>query len=145
MKKIIIFIAIGAMMLGCAGKQPNDLGVKNKKLKPCPASPNCVSSQETSSKHSIEPIIYKISQKDAYNKLKKIIHSLDRTTIVQEKPDYLYVEFKSRIFGFVDDVEFYFPGNGKIEVRSASRKGYSDLGVNRKRIENIKTCFDKSE
>ena len=130
-------------MLGCAGKRPNDLGLTNGKFKPCSSKPNCVSSQEKSSKHGIEPILYGTDTKEAYDKLKKVIVALERTTIIQEKPDYMHVEFKSKLMGFVDDVEFYFPGNGKIEVRSASRLGYSDLGVNRKRIENIRALFKK--
>ena len=62
--------------------------------------------------------------------------------VITDKQDYLYVEFKSRIMGFVDDVEFYFPEESIIHVRSASRMGYSDLGVNRKRIETIRQHFD---
>jgi len=67
---------------------------------------------------------------------------MKRTTIVAEKEDYLHAEAKSLIFRFVDDVEFYFPATEKlIHVRSASRVGHSDLGVNRKRVEEIRSRF----
>ncbi|MEN6507422.1 MAG: DUF1499 domain-containing protein, partial [Smithella sp.] len=67
---------------------------------------------------------------------------MKRIKIVAEKEDYLHAEAKSLIFRFVDDVEFYFPANEKIiHVRSASRVGYSDMGVNRKRVEEIRKRF----
>jgi uncharacterized protein (DUF1499 family) len=71
--------------------------------------------------------------------LKSIIESTPRTSIVEERADYLYAEFTSMLIGYVDDVEFYFPPDEQvIHVRSASRLGYSDFGVNRKRIEDIR-------
>lgn len=144
MKYIFIITFTGVLMFGCSGKNPGTLGISNGKLTPCPSKPNCVSSQETDDKtHGIDPIRYHTPATAAYNKIKGIINAMDRTTIIEEKPDYLRVEFKSKIMGFVDDVEFYFPGNGQIEMRSASRIGYSDLGVNRKRLEHIRSLFNK--
>jgi uncharacterized protein (DUF1499 family) len=76
--------------------------------------------------------------------LKKALSGMKRTTIVAEKEDYLHAEAKSLIFRFVDDVEFYFPVDQNIiHVRSASRVGQSDMGVNRKRVEEIRWRFDK--
>jgi uncharacterized protein (DUF1499 family) len=75
--------------------------------------------------------------------LKKIIQGMKRTRIITEKDDYLYVEFTSALWRFVDDVEFYFKDASKtIQVRSASRLGRSDLGVNRKRIETIRATWN---
>ena len=125
-----------------SGKRPNDLGVRNGLLKPVPDSPNAVSSQATGGYHRIEPLSYNGTAEPAMAALRSIIESTPRTSIVEERDDYLYVEFSSRLIGYVDDVEFYFPPDEKIiHVRSASRLGYSDLGVNRKRIENIRTKF----
>ena len=122
-----------------SGKRPADLGVRNGNLKAPPSSPNAVSSQATSGDHQIAPLAYKGSQEQAMKALKAIIESTPNTRIVETKPDYLYAEYASALMGFVDDVEFYFPPNGKIiHVRSASRLGYSDLGANRKRIEAIR-------
>ncbi|MCV3215268.1 DUF1499 domain-containing protein [Plectonema radiosum NIES-515] len=123
-----------------AGKPPNNLGVKSGKLAPCPNSPNCVSSQSSDVGHSIAPLTYNSTPEQAIAKLKSVIQSLPRTKIITENKDYLYAEFKSALMGFVDDVEFYLDRKANvIQVRSASRLGQSDLGVNRKRIETIRT------
>ena len=122
-----------------SGKRPADLGVRNGNLKAPPPSPNAVSSQATGGYPQIAPIVYKGSQEQAMKALKTIIESTPNTRIIEVKPDYLYAEYTSALMGFVDDVEFYFPPNGKIiHVRSASRLGHSDLGANRKRIEAVR-------
>jgi uncharacterized protein (DUF1499 family) len=122
-----------------AGKQPTNLGVREGKLAPCPSSPNCVSSQCTDPTHQITPLPLTSSPSETLANLKSIIQSLPRTQIITESDDYLYVEFKSALMGFVDDVEFYVDRSANvIQVRSASRLGKSDLGVNRQRIETIR-------
>jgi uncharacterized protein (DUF1499 family) len=111
-------------------------------LKAPPDSPNAVSSQAAGDYHRIEPLRYKGAAEPAMAALKSIIESTPRTSIVEERADYLYAEFTSRLMGYVDDVEFYFPPDEQIiHVRSASRLGYSDLGANRKRIESIRAKF----
>ncbi|MBD2678334.1 MULTISPECIES: DUF1499 domain-containing protein [Nostoc] len=125
-----------------AGKRPSNLGVSNGQLAPCPNSPNCVSSQSADVLHKIAPLTFTSTPEQAIANLKKIIESLPRTKIITESQDYLYAEFKSALLGFVDDVEFYLDRNANvIQVRSASRLGQSDLGVNRKRIETIRAKF----
>ena len=125
-----------------AGVQPTNLGVRSGQLSSCPSTPNCVSSQSVDAEHSVEPFTYSSPQK-AFSDLKTVIQSLDRAKIITETKDYLYVEFTSALMGFVDDVEFYLDGGKKvIHVRSASRLGESDLGVNRKRVETIRAKFD---
>jgi uncharacterized protein (DUF1499 family) len=122
-----------------AGKRPNNLGISNGKLAPCPNSPNCVSSQSTDATHQIAPLTFTSTPEEAIANLKEIIQSLPRTKIISESQDYLYAEFKSALLGFVDDVEFYLDRNANvIQIRSASRLGQSDLGVNRQRIEMIR-------
>ncbi|HYW19362.1 MAG TPA: DUF1499 domain-containing protein [Nodularia sp. (in: cyanobacteria)] len=122
-----------------AGKRPHNLGINNGKLASCPNSPNCVSSQDTDPEHIISPLTFTSHPQSAMDNLKQIIESLPRTTIITEKEDYLYAEFKSALMGFVDDVEFYLDRQANvIQVRSASRLGQSDLGVNRQRIETIR-------
>ncbi|WP_375509827.1 DUF1499 domain-containing protein [uncultured Nostoc sp.] len=123
-----------------AGKRPNNLGISNGKLASCPNSPNCVSSQSTDATHKITPLTFTSTTEQAISNLKQIIESLPRTKIITENQDYLYAEFKSALLGFVDDVEFYLDLNANvIQVRSASRLGQSDLGVNRQRIETIRS------
>ncbi|MBW4684258.1 MAG: DUF1499 domain-containing protein [Komarekiella atlantica HA4396-MV6] len=126
-----------------AGKRPSNLGVSNGKLAPCPNSPNCVSSQSSDATHQIAPLSISNSE-GAIATLKGIIQSLPRTKIITESQDYLYAEFKSALMGFVDDVEFYLDRKTNvIHVRSASRLGQSDLGVNRQRIETIRANLKK--
>jgi uncharacterized protein (DUF1499 family) len=128
-----------------AGKRPNNLGVKNGRLAPCPASPNCVSSQASDSLHQIAPLSFTSTPEQALSQLKSIIKSLPRTKIITETEDYLYAEFKTALMGFVDDVEFFLDSNSQeIHVRSASRLGYGDLGLNRQRIETICALFNPS-
>ncbi|WP_337884810.1 DUF1499 domain-containing protein [Fischerella thermalis] len=127
-----------------AGKRPSNLGVRDRKLAPCPNSPNCVSSQSTDAVHKIAPLTYTSSPEQTLADIKSIIQSLPRTKIISETEDYLYAEFKSAMMGFVDDVEFYLDRNDNIiHVRSASRLGQSDLGVNRNRVETIRTKLNE--
>lgn len=129
-------------MFKFAGKRPNNLGVSEGLLAACPDSPNCVSSQSPSNdeQHYIEPLPYtSASSQEAISQLKTIIQGLERAAIITEQGNYLYAEFTSKLMGFVDDVEFYVDeGQKVIHVRSASRLGKSDLGVNRKRVEEIR-------
>lgn len=130
------------LMVGCSGTRPTTLGVREGKLAPCPKSPNCVSTQSTDAKHRIDPFVYTTSIEDARGRLLTIVRAAPRTSLVAQEDDYLHVEYRSRFFGFTDDVEFWFDDENKvIHFRSASRKGYSDLGVNRKRMEQIREQF----
>lgn len=120
-------------LAGCAGERPDTLGLKQNSLSVCPSSPNCVSSLDSDEKHKILPLEANIEE------IKKVISNEERVLIVSEQENYLYVEFTSKIMGFVDDVEFHYdPATQVSQVRSASRLGKSDLGVNRKRIEKIR-------
>ncbi len=135
-----IIISGGTMF---AGKRPTNLGVNAGKLTPCPESPNCVCSQNQDALHKIAPLTYTASKSAAISQLKEVILSLPRTKIITETEDYLYAEFTTSLMKFVDDVEFYADDAAKvIHVRSASRLGQSDLGVNRDRIEGIRTKFN---
>ena len=144
MQKHFWLIGICAvMLLRCSGGRPPSLGVVNGNLSECPNSPNCVSSQATDNKHYIEPLHYQGTLSEARSRLVSVIDSMSRTKIVTLKKDYIHVEFTSRLFRFVDDVEFYFDQDGKtVHLRSASRTGYYDIGANRKRIEAIRKKFD---
>ncbi|MEE4264930.1 MAG: DUF1499 domain-containing protein [Desulfobacteraceae bacterium] len=116
------------------------------KLKPCPETPNCVSSLAEDKKHFIEPISYQGESAVARQELLGILDSLKRARVVRIEDDYIHAEFVSSIFRFVDDVEFYFDEDRKlVQVRSASRTGYSDLGVNRRRIEEIRKQFHQEK
>jgi uncharacterized protein (DUF1499 family) len=123
----------------CAGKRPADLGPRDGRLRPCPASPNCVCSDDTREGARVPPLDTGGDPARAWTRLQDLLRSQAQATIVTAGADYLHVEFRSRLFGFTDDVEFHLrPAEGIIAVRSASRLGYSDLGVNRSRIEAIR-------
>ena len=110
-----------------------------KQLSPCPSSPNCVSTQAQDEGHAIEPFRCRKPRAEAKEALKEVIRSLPRTKLVQEDESYLHYEFTSLLLRFVDDVEFLFDDETKtIHFRSASRTGYGDLGVNRKRMEQVR-------
>ncbi len=130
-----------------SGTPPTDLGVTGGRLKACPSTPNCVCSYAPAedTEHAIAPFAYTGSAKDAIAKLKAIIEGMERSTINTVSDDYLYAEFSSKLMGFVDDVEFYAPpGESVIHTRTAARLGKSDLGVNRKRTEEIRQKFTAS-
>lgn len=135
----ILFLTAGAVLAGC-GKSP--VGTYNKRLMPCPSSPNCVSSHETEASHFVEPIRYTVSRKQAWEAVISILEDFPRTRVAIIHDNYIHAEFRSRIFRFVDDMEFLFDEDAPlIHIRSASRVGYSDMGVNRKRVEAIRERF----
>lgn len=122
-----------------AGSPPAALGVRDGLLARCPASPNCVSSQAADAEHRIAPLAYKGSAADGAAKLARVIAAQPGATIVAQHDGYLYATFQSPLMGFVDDVEFVIdPARSVIDVRSASRLGNRDFGVNRKRIETLR-------
>ena len=141
MRNFICLLFVFLLLSACAGKRPANLGFRSGHLADCPETPNCVSSQATDKDHFIEPFSYTGDKKEAFQRLKKIIESEERTRIITESENYLHVEFTTAIMRFVDDVEFYFPDEPLIHVRSASRVGYSDLGVNRRRVEHLRELF----
>jgi uncharacterized protein (DUF1499 family) len=108
-------------------------------LPPCPSSPNCVSTQATDEGHAIEPIRYQKPRVEAKEAMKAAIATLPRVKLVEEDGSYMHYEFTSLLLRFVDDVEFLFDDATKtVHFRSASRTGYSDLGVNRQRMEQVR-------
>lgn len=137
-------MAMGKSLFSFSGKRPATLGIKDGKLAACPGTPNCVNSQApvSDAEHTIAPLTYSSSPTEAMSKLKAVVESMERTAIVESSDNYLYAEFTTPLMGFVDDVEFYLdPTDSVIHVRSASRLGQSDLGLNRKRIEDIRARF----
>lgn len=118
------------------------IGLNNSQLSSCPDSPNCVVSQNGDENHSIAAIPYQSDRATAKETLLKVLSVVPRTEVVEQTDNYIHAESTSRIFKFVDDVEFYFPKDRNVvHVRSASRVGESDLGVNRRRIEQIRLAM----
>lgn len=141
----IVFILSSALsgMTGCAGERPL-LGMRDGRLTPCPSSPNCVSSRSDTERHRIDPLRFSDEPDRAFERLKQVLRSRSDSTLVEERDGYLRVELRTRLF--VDDAEFLLDRAGRvIHLRSASRLGYSDLGTNRRRIEELRTSFGQAE
>lgn len=112
-------------------------------LKPCPQSPNCVSTQTDQKDKKREPIAYSGSTAEAKARLKKAIDGLKRTQLKNESDNYLHYTFKTWPIPFIDDVEFLFDEEAKlIHYRSASRVGHSDLGANAKRMVKVVAAYE---
>ena len=126
-----------------AGTRPIDLGVHEGWLKPAPPTPNCVNSQSTDGYPAIAPFAYNGDGKLALARLHAVVAAMPAAKIIDSRRDYFYAEFTSRWLGFVDDVEFYLDEKASvIHVRSASRLGRKDFGVNRQRVEAIRAALD---
>jgi uncharacterized protein (DUF1499 family) len=151
---VVIFTLMGAFFVrliffGFASRDmdPQKLGINGSNLSPCGDKPNCVCSiqniksqskseqDKNDQQHLIVPIL---GGSQTLGLIKNLLIKNRSFRLVQESPNYLYYQYTSDLFGFVDDVEFLFDGSNKIDVRSASRVGYSDLGANRKRVEWIR-------
>jgi uncharacterized protein (DUF1499 family) len=118
-------------------KRPDNLGVRDGRLAACKRSPNCVSSQANPAdrEHYIAPIHGSMAA------VRQAVESFPRATIVRDEKSYLYAEFRSRLLRYVDDVEFFFDGQ-VIHVRSCSRLGRRDFGVNRRRVEELRALIE---
>lgn len=118
-------------------KRPDHLGVRDGRLAPCKRSPNCVSSQANPSdvEHYIAPI------HGTMDAVRNALRNMKRVTVISEKEDYVYAEFRTPLMRYVDDVEFFFDGT-VIHVRSCSRLGRRDFGVNRKRVERLRSLIE---
>ncbi len=131
-------------LLSCSGQRPTNLGITDSKLSACPSSPNCVSSDASDEAHKVLPFHFKAPAADTWKAVKQVILDLPRSQIITETSDYLHAECSSAVFGFVDDLELQLrPSDGIIAVRSASRLGHSDFGVNRSRVESLRSLLIK--
>lgn len=137
---VSFFVAL--LAAGCGGRMPKALADGSGRLAPCPASPNCVSSEANDEAHSIAAYRIRGEPEAAWQALADHLRSLERVEIVTAEADYLHAVFTSALMGYRDDVEFGLdPGAGVIRLRSASRVGYGDMGANRDRIESIRAAL----
>ena len=147
---IVVVIVIAALAAGQAGllkgKPPGQLGVRDGKLRPPSPTPNSVSSQaalylEPGQRNyaSVEPLALRGTGPQTIAKLKAIVESMPGAEVVKSEPDYLYAQYTTRLMKYVDDVEFWYdPARQVVQVRSASRLGSRDFGVNRARVDAIR-------
>ncbi len=144
---LLVAIVVLAGQLGLLqGRQPDNLGVRDGRLKPPSRTPNSVTSQAglhaehpMRSDAEIAPLPLRRDGAATLAALRRIVEAMPGAKVIRSEPDYLYVQFTTRVLGFVDDTEFWFdPGAGVVQVRSASRVGRKDFGVNRARVEAIR-------
>ena len=130
------------LLLSACGANDVTTGIVDGRLTPCPESPNCVSSDAVDELHQTEPYRLKVAPEQAWRGLRDVVAAQERVTAVTANDTYLHVEVRSAIFRFVDDAEFQLRAeDGIIAVRSASRVGHGDMGVNRKRVETIREAL----
>jgi uncharacterized protein (DUF1499 family) len=142
-KGVIAMGLVASIITACSGERPAGLGAIDGRLKECPSSPNCVSSQAVDKEHQIEPLTFIGDPDSAFSKLKKVLARRKDCSIIEEKAGYLRVELHTTLF--VDDGEFLLDRtSGVIHVRSASRFGHWDMGKNRSRLEGIRKEFEDS-
>lgn len=133
----------------CAAATPERVqqDAQTRTLSPCPDSPNCVSTQaqQDDAQHYIAPIPFTGSAADARQRLLDVIGAMPRSQVVTNEEGYIHATFTSLIFRFVDDVQFVIDDAAKtIHFRSAARVGRGDMGVNRNRMEEIRTRFNQA-
>jgi len=139
--KFFLFLGLllGGVLISNVSRAETEL--KPVVLEVCPNSPNCVSSDalEKDTEHYIKPLAFAGDPQAAWQAVKAAVLALPRCEIVVEREDYLHAECRSFLFRFVDDLELQLRvEDGLIAVRSASRVGRSDFGVNRKRVEGLR-------
>lgn len=140
----ILFLTGMLALMSLFSRRPANLGVSDGQLRPCPKSPNCVSTQALHEQQRMDAIRFDGDATDAMRRLCEVIGAMPLAKVVSQDERYLHVEFTSRWFRFVDDVEFLIDDQRKeIHFRSASRAGHSDLGVNRRRMETISAAFSQ--
>ena len=147
---MLVSILMVLSLSGCGSTVPEDLGAEDGALKSCPETPNCVSTQakKSDTEHRMEPIAYVGGKGDVKAAIMETIEESSRASILENGEDYVRAEFTSRVFRFVDDVEFYIDEEERlIHFRSASRIGSSDMGANRERMtelrKDLKTKLDE--
>jgi len=137
---IIVFTSL-IVLTGCTSTAPI-LGLENGQLTSCPNKPNCVNSFSKDEARYIEPIMMMGTKIAVKNAILNVVNGFENSKVTEAENSYIRAEFTSAFFGFVDDVEFYFPetmsNETTIHVRSASRLGYADFNVNRERVEKIR-------
>lgn len=121
---------------------PPTLDLVQGHLRPCPASPNCVSSEDADADHAIAALAYRGDRAASELAMTAALASLERTSIQRRQGDYWHALQVSGLFRFIDDIELRFDdASQQIQIRSGSRVGYSDLGVNRKRVEALRAAY----
>lgn len=144
-KPVSAAIVITAGLAGCASSPPDHFMAADGQFTPCSSAPHCVSSQapEDSDRH-VSPFTYTTSTSVARSALIATLSRAKSAKLVTRKPQFVHATFTSTL-GFVDDVTFLIqPNDQRIDVKSSSRIGYYDFGVNRNRVTRLHKAFDSA-
>ena len=132
----------GALGVLACSTIPESIGLQDDRLRPCPDSPNCVSSEDPASPAFVEPLRYSGSFEEAFDSLVERLSVEPQVELIEAEAGYIHAVFTSALMRFRDDVEFRFDAESSVvHVRSASRIGHSDLGANRARIEALRSSW----
>ena len=122
-----------------SGRRPRALGIHDGRLRDCPPSPNCACSDASRDSHRVDAFRLVKAPAEAWRAVRESVEALPRTRVITDTGTYLHAECRSALFGFVDDLELQLRADdGLVAVRSASRIGYSDLGVNGERVRGLR-------
>lgn len=142
----IVLLGLAAFINGCSGIKSEKAKFDDEALADCPDRPNCVSSKAQDKGRAVEPFYIKSDPEKVLDEVAGVIGRLPRTTIVKVTDQYLHAEIRSRLFRFVDDLELQLePSDNVIEIRSASRTGYYDFGVNRRRVIHLRKILQDKD
>lgn len=152
MRKISMYIIIGLVVLVVLAfgsiyiqnaKPQVDLGVDNGRLKEIPTKPNCVSSQTNQSDKLVKPLVFKESLEETKKAVKEALEAYGAIVIKEETDTYIYAVATTGTMKYHDDIELYFDIDQEVvQYRSASRAGYSDMGLNRERYDAIAKTYN---
>jgi uncharacterized protein (DUF1499 family) len=140
--RYIHLLILGGALFGCSGSRPRDIGLQAGILRPCPSTPNCVSSEAgTATEKQVAPFPAPRGLAD-FERLAAVVAAWPRTEVITKSTGYLHAESTSQIMRFVDDLEFRLDSaSSLIHVRSASRIGRKDFSVNRKRVDGLRAKY----
>jgi uncharacterized protein (DUF1499 family) len=146
---LAVLVLLVAQLGAFSGQSPANMGVRDGRLRPPSKTPNSVSSQaDLWAQHPMQDyariasLAVKGSGPATMAQIRRIAEALPGAKVVEARDDYVYVQFTTRWMKFVDDAEFWFdPAHNVVQLRSASRVGRKDFGVNRARIEAIRQAL----
>jgi len=139
---VLVLWLLARLLISAISDRPNNLGVANGRLAPCPDYPNCVCSFATDDVHHIEPMSFSGTPVQARDRLVAVLESMPRVSLVVVDKNYVYAEAKTAGFGYVDDIEFLVDeAAGVIHIRSGARLPYYDFHVNLNRVESVRAAL----
>jgi len=140
-----VLAVIGTIVIYSQNRKPQiELGLVDGKLREIPEKPNCVSTQTSQEDKLVAPMAFKDSLDATKEAFKQALESYGDIEIIEEEGNYLYAVATTGLMKYHDDIEVYFDeDNQVIQFRSASRAGYSDMGLNKERYEQIKTYYQQ--